>query len=443
MSRRPPIDHVNDDEREARIRALRDQRDAPKRRRRRFQPLVLLTWFAAVTAFLGVVIFIGLLALSPALMDWVAAHPGTIENGLVQDFVQWYKPDALADVPAGEDGQRITVEVQAGTTDSEIGALLFSRGLIRSQVAFQWAVLEAGRAGDLPAGIYDLSPSLTPSQIVAALRKQPGPVVKITIIEGWRIEQMASYLAGTTLTLNVDQFADLALHPPADLLASYDFLATLPPGRSLEGYLFPDTYQVNANATARDVIEKLLDTFDLRMTQEVRDQIAAVQIGGQPMTIDQAVILASIVEREAVLDPERPLIAGVYLNRLTTKGWRMEADPTLQYGLATATYGSRPLRDWVTAAWWAPLAAGGVDIELPEALIGYQTYLNMGLPPTPISAPRLLSILAVANADRSAKYFFFVAGCPNGVYDGSHYFAKTLAEHNANVAKARLECPAP
>lgn len=442
MSRRPPPEHAQDDDRDARIRALRDQRDAPKRRRRRFQPVVLLTWFAAVIAALGVVIFLGFLGLAPRLMEWVEAHPGTVDNGIVQDFVQWYQPDALADLPAGEDGPRIAVEVVAGTTDSEIGTLLLDKGLVRSHLAFQWAVLQAGRAGDLPAGVYDLSPSLKPSEIVAALRGQPGPEITITLLEGWRLEQIVAYLSTTRLTLNVDQFADLALHPPATLMAGYDFLAALPPGRSLEGYLFPDTYRVDANSSAQDLIVRLLDTFDRRLTGEIRDQIAAVIIDGQPMTIDQAVVLASIVEREAVLDAERPLIAGVYLNRLTTKGWRMEADPTLQYGLATAAYGDQPVREWGATDWWAKLTAGGRDIVLPDRLASYQTYLNLGLPLTPIAAPRLASILAVAAADRADHYFFFVAGCPGGVYDGSHYFGKTLAEHNANVARARLECPA-
>ncbi len=444
MTRRPTPnrDRDRDDARDARIRAMRKERETPRQRRRTFQPLVLLGWFAGVIALAAVLIFIGLLALAPRLMDWVEAHPGTVDNGLVRSFVEWYRPDELADTPVGADGQRITIEVIAGVTDAEIGKLLVEKGLVRSELAFQYAVLQAGRSGDLQAGVYDLSPSLTPSQIVAALRQQPGVEVTIRIGEGWRLEQIVAYLATTQLTLNIDEFADIARHPPADLLASYDFLGALPPGRTLEGYLYPDTYRVDLNSTPRELINKLVGTFELRLTPEIRDRIAATKIAGKPMTIDQAVILASIVEREAVLDSERPTIAGVYLNRLNTRGWRLDADPTLQYGAATAANGGAPVAQWGIVKWWAPLEVRGVDLVLPEPLIGYQTYTHDGLPPAPISAPRIASIMGVGAPDIADRYFFFVAGCPGGTRDGSHYFAKTLAEHNANVAKARGECPA-
>jgi UPF0755 protein len=426
--------------RNARIRELRDQRDSPMRRRRTFQPLTIVAWFAGVIALLGVIIFVGLIALSPRLFAWIEEHPGSIEQGLVRDFVQWYKPDSLADVPAGEDGRRITIEVVAGTNDSEIGQLLFEKGVITSRLAFENAVLQAGRSGDLQAGVYDLSPSLKPSEIVAALRQLAGPEVTIRLIEGWRLEQVVGYLGTTKLTMNLDEFVALAKNPPADLIAKYDFLADLPKGRSLEGYLYPDTYRVDANDTARQVIEKLLDTFGQRLTKKMRDQIKA-----EGLTIDQAVSLASIVEREAVLDKERPLIAGVYLNRINhpTAGTvgLLNADPTLQYGLATAQFGSAPISDWQGIDWWAPLQTAGGDVKLPEALAGYQTYIVKGLPPSPIASPRIASIAGVAAPDTSDGYFYFVAACPGGVRDGSHYFAKNLVQQNANIAKANAECP--
>jgi UPF0755 protein len=441
MTRPPTSRRDRDEERNSRIRELRDQREAPTRRRRKFQPLILVAWFAGVIAMLGVLLFVGLLAFSPRLMAWVQEHPGSIDQGLVRDFVQWYQPGALADEPAGTDGSRITVEVVGGSTDSEIGQLLFDKGLVKSQLVFLYTVMQAGRSGDLQAGVYDLSPSLRPSQIVAALKQEAGEEVSVTLIEGWRLEQMVGYLGSTKLTMNLEEFAALARTPPADLLAKYDFLAGLPAGRSLEGYLYPDTYRVDANASAREVIEKLLDTFGRRLTQEIRDGIAA-----QGLTIDQAVTLASIVEREAVLDAERPTIAGVYLNRINhPKGETvglMQADPTLQYALSTAQFGSRPVRDWGQITWWPQLQTAGKDVVLPEALAGYQTYLVRGLPPTPISAPRIASIAGVAAPDTGAGYLYFVAGCPGGVRDGSHYFAKTNSEQNANIAKTNAECPA-
>ena len=442
MSRRPDPTWNTDERRNARIRELRDQRGGPGRRRRRLQPLVLVAWFGGVTVLAGLLLFGGFVLLAPSLMTWVEEHPGTIDNGLVRDFVVWYQPDALADTPAGADGRRITITVEPGSTDGEIGELLLAEGLIRSQLAFQDAVRRAGREGSLQAGVYDLSPAMTPSQIVAALRQEAGEEITITIREGWRLEEIAAYLATTRLTLNVDEFAALAKSPPGDLIASYDFLASLPVGASLEGYLYPDTYRVDANDTARDLIDKLLGTFGLRLTAEIRAQIAATTLGGSPMTIHEAVILASIVEREAVLDDERPLIAGAYINRLNTPGWRLDADPTLQYGLATAEHASAAVSEWGSITWWAQLLSGGREVVLPDALIGYQTYTHDGLPPSPISAPRIASIAAVAAASTADGYYFFVAACPGGVRDGSHYFAQTLAQHNANIARANAECPA-
>ncbi|HEY4767986.1 MAG TPA: endolytic transglycosylase MltG, partial [Candidatus Limnocylindria bacterium] len=330
MTRTPDPRWSRDERRNARIRELRDERETPIRRRRTFQPVVLGAWLAGVMVLVGVLIFIGFLSLAPSLMVWVEEHPGSVDNGLVRDFVEWYEPEALADEPAGDDGRRISVFVEPGTTDSEIGELLLSKGLIKSQLAFQYAVIQAERGGTLQAGAYDLSPSLRPSQIVAALRQEAGEEITITLIEGWRLEEIVGYLGTTRLTMNLAEFASLATNPSADLLGSYDFLAALPDDRSLEGYLYPDTYRVDANTTARELIGLLLSTFDVRLTTEMRDQIAAQLLLGGPMTIDEAVRVASIVEREAVLDAERALIAGVYINRLNTAGWRLDADPTIQ-----------------------------------------------------------------------------------------------------------------
>ena len=176
------------------------------------------------------------------------------------------------------------------------------------------------------------------------------------------------------------------------------------------------------------------------------------------LTLDEAVNIASIVEREAVVPEEREMIAAVYINRLQnpdngiTNGL-LNADPTLQYGLTTGelrpeghpllagTEGSfLPVDEWGNVEWWPQLQVPGGEVALEESLLGYQTYTQPGLPPTPIASPRTASLAAVANAPLDQGFLFFVAGCPNGVRDGSHYFAATLPEHNANIAKANEEC---
>jgi UPF0755 protein len=424
--------------RNARIRELREHREQPIRRRRRFQPLMIVVWFAGVAAIAAVLIWLGFLAFAPRLMAWVEDNPGWIQQGVVRDFVQWYDPQQLADTPLSDSRERITVTVEPGANDSQIGHLLAEKGLFRSELAFQYAVQQAGRSGNLQAGVYDLSPSLTPSEIVGALRQKAGKEIEVRITEGWRLEQIVAYLATTQSTMNIDELARLVKNPPADLLAQYSFFKDLPVGRSLEGYIYPDTYRLDANWSARKVVELFLNTFEEHLTPEIMDALDA-----QGLSVDQAVTVASIVEREAVLDKERPLIAGVYLNRIKqgangeTNGF-LNADPTLQYGLATADHGKAPVDEWGKIDWWPPLPDAGGKIELPEALAGYQTYLHTGLPPTPIAAPRAESLAAVAAPE--GDFLYFVAGCPNGTRDGSHYFAKTNAKHEANVAKANQEC---
>jgi UPF0755 protein len=424
--------------RNARIRRLRAEREQSARNRggRRLQPLVLLGWIGGVIALTVIALYLGVLALSPAIMAWIEERPTLIQNDLVVDFVEWYDPDAIADRPASETYARMSVEIPPGATDTFIGELLVGRGLIHSELAFHYQVYQAERSGDLHAGLYDLSPTFLPSYIIGALRQESGPEVTVTILEGLRLEELVAYLGTTNLTMNLEEFRALVFTPPPDLISAYPFLAELPPGRTLEGYLYPDTYRLFANATARDVVDRLLTTFNERITQEIRDQLAA-----RGMTIDVAVRLASIVEREAVLDSERALIAGVYTRRLGTEGWRLDADPTLQWGLSTAEYGTLPPAEWGTVDWWRPLPAPGAEIVLPEALLPYQTYQVRGLPPTPIASPRIASIQAAAFPDTADGYFFFVAACPNGVADGSHRFAVTLAQHEANVAQAAAECP--
>ncbi|MFN2483998.1 MAG: endolytic transglycosylase MltG [Candidatus Limnocylindria bacterium] len=444
MTYRPVLPSERDQARMSRIRDLREQRVAPLRRRQRFQPAVLVGWFVVVMVVAAVAIAVGFLAFAPRLMGWVEENPGALEHGLVVDFVKWYEPETLADVAASNSRQRITIEVPEGASDTQIGKLLYEAGLVTNPLAFQYAVMQSGRAGTLEAGPYDLSPSLTPSQIVAALNQEDsGPAISVTIREGLRVEEIAATLADTELTMNVDTFVSLVREPPADLIAKFDFLADLPAGRSLEGYLYPNTYSLEVNASAREIVETLLTGFGTQLTPEIRDALAA-----RGWSIDDAVDLASIVEREAVLEEERPLIAGVFINRLEdpAQEWVLNADPTLQYALATARNSALPISEWGSVNWWPPLEVGGAEIgldELPENLQGYHTYLVSGLPPTPIAAPRASSISAVARPDTEAGYFYFVAACPNGERTGEHRFAATQAEHEQNIQLALAECPPP
>ncbi len=456
MTRRPGYEY--EERRTARIRELREQREGPVRRRRRVEPLLLVAWIAGTIALLVVAIIFGFnVFFAPRVMAWVEDNPGAIEHGIVQDFVMWYQPEVLADEPASGEQRRVTVDVEQGATATTIGRQLYEEGLVNSEIAFQWAVINSGREATLPFGTFDLSPTLRPSEIVAALRGEPfGPTTTVTLQEGLRLEEVVTAFAASEMTMNMEQFAAILQAPPAEILNDFDFLADLPAGRSLEGYLLPETleYQLaGEQATPTAVVRRLLGTFGSALTAEIREGIAA-----KGLSIDQAVIIASIVEREAVIDDERPLIAAVYMNRFLapenpqTVGL-LNADPTLQYGLMTGearpeghpllaeTEGAYlPVDQWGTIDWWPQLQVSGGEVPLEEYLLGFQTYTRPGLPPMPIAAPRIGSIAAVAGAPLDDGYLFFVAGCPDGSRDGSHYFSRTLEEHNANIARANEEC---
>ena len=457
MTRRPSSWEY-EERRNARIRELREQREGPVRRRRRIEPLLLVAWIAGTIALLGVALVFGFnVFFAPRVMAWVEENPGAIEHGIVQDFVQWYQPEVLADEPASDEQRRVTVNVETGATDTSIGRLLFEQGLIKSEIAFQYAVISSEREGTLAAGVFDLSPTLRPSEIVAALQGQPfGETTTVTIREGLRLEEVVAAFSASEMTMNMEEFAALLQAPPPQILNEFDFLADLPAGRSLEGYILPETleYQISGEqATPLAVVRRLLGEYGTALTQEIRDGIAA-----KGLSIDEAVIIASIVEREAVVDEERPLIAAVYINRFLdpdnaqTVGL-LNADPTLQYGLVTGqvrpaghpllagTEGSTlSVDEWSSVDWWPRLEVSGGEIPLEEYLLGFQTYTQRGLPPMPIAAPRMGSLQAIATAPTDDGYLFFVAGCPGGTRDGSHYFSRTLDEHNANIARANEEC---
>jgi UPF0755 protein len=455
MTRRPPPMGDYEERRAARIRQLREQREGPVRRRRRVEPLLLLTWIAGSIVLLVIGIWIGFnVFFAPRVMAWVENNPGAIQHGIVQDFVEWYEPDALTDDPASDQPERITVTIEPGSTDTGIGRMLYEQGLVRSELAFQWAVYQAGRAGTLNFGTYDLFPTMRPSEIVATLRGLPfGDTTRVTVREGLRLEEIVAVFAASEMTMNMEEFASLLFAPPADLLNRYDFLADLPAGRSLEGYIPPETLEYEINDSPREVVEDLLDLFGSRLSAEILDGIAA-----NGLSLDEAVIIASIVEREAVVDEERPRIAAVYMRRFLEPGNQqtvglLNADPTLQYGYMTAEAlpvghpllpdgesGRTAVDAWGTVNWWPQLMVTGGEVPIPEWLSSFQTYLIPGIPETPIASPRTGSLLAVATAPMDEGYLFFVAGCPGGTRDGSHYFAATLDEHNANIARANEEC---
>ena len=313
------------------------------------------------------------------------------------------------DAPVSDDSTIQTFVVRPGQSAADIGKELSDRKLIRSPLMFR-ALVEARDVGaKIEAGEYQVSPSMTTSEIVAVLSR--GAVrtgIQLTIPEGWRAEQVAQKVESLGIA-RADELLSLVQSGGGIQLAE-----PLPAGRSLEGYLFPNTYEIKKEADARFVVELMTREFDRQFSSQLRAKVAA-----RGLTVHQAVTLASIVEREAARPAEQPLIAGVYLNRLK-QSIPLQADPTVQFAVATAN-----LAEALGFGYWKrDLTAD--DLRFPSP---YNTYVQGGLPPGPICSPGLGALEAVANPTES-EYLFFVA---KG--DGSHVFAKTDTEHAANVER--------
>jgi UPF0755 protein len=324
---------------------------------------------------------------------------------------------AKLDQPASAENQPRPFVVQPGQTARGIAENLAGAGLITDARLFEAYVRAEGLADKLQAGAFTLSPNMTIPAIADVLQRARAPELAVRVGEGWRLEQIATYLSRST-PLDGAEYRRRATAGDLSGLdtGKYDFLDLRPAGASLEGFLYPDTYRLPAEgATVLDLLGRQLDSFESNVMPAWRD----AQAGGKTnLTLHQVLTLASIVEREAVLDEERPIIAGVYLNRLA-RGMKLQADPTVQYAM-----GYQPDTD----RWWkSPVSLEEyAKVESP-----YNTYLHPGLPPGPIANPRLKSIQAVLEPAKH-EYLFFVAE-PGGT--GRHAFARTYEEHLKNVQR--------
>ncbi|MFN0093392.1 MAG: endolytic transglycosylase MltG [Dehalococcoidia bacterium] len=301
-------------------------------------------------------------------------------------------------------------QLEEGKSAKDIGKDLEALGVIRSGEQFQLLVGLMGLGSKLSAGEYDLPLGISAATAVQVLTvKGAVPTIRITFPEGIRIEEMAeiSERSGFATRREFIEAVSKATLPAE--------LGALPQGQTLQGYLFPDTYILPIGSPPAALVELMLKTFVRRFNADLR---AAVEARG--LTVHQAVTLASIIEREAVLAEERPLMAAVFYNRMAA-GDLLGADPTVQYAVSLSP-GSVQAFGW----WKKNLTLDDLKLDSP-----FNTRLKPGIPPGPIANPGLASLEAVANPADS-KMYYFVADAKKG--DGSHVFAETLEEHNRNQA---------
>jgi UPF0755 protein len=302
----------------------------------------------------------------------------------------------------GYPAPEVFVEVPAGEGPRGIAQRLIAAGVVRDELTFRVALWRSGQARRLQAGEYKFDRPMTAREVVDKLVRGDVVLLPLTFREGLTIDEMSRVFATSGFGAAA---AFVAAAKDASLVQAID-----PQASDLEGYLFPDTYALPRGSDAPRVVRAMVDRFHQVLTPELRQQAAA-----RGLSVRQLVTLASLVEKETARPEERPLVAAVYSNRLKI-GMGLQCDPTVIYALQLAGRYTGNLRR--------------VDLMFDSP---YNTYRYAGLPPGPIAAPGQGSLEAAAQP-ADVDYLYFVSR-----NDGSHEFARTLAEHNRNVQRWQIQ----
>lgn len=288
-----------------------------------------------------------------------------------------------------------------------LGQVLFrleSEGYISDAEIFKNYLIYRGFDRTVQTGFFKLSPEMNALEIASKITDPTPEQVHFNVLAGWRAEEIAASLPRSGLEIDPQEFLDLVKNPPQGWFENPDF-----PTQSLEGYLGVGEYVLDRDVGLTQFVHLLTDQF----TQNLGDEFIS-DISSQGLSLQEVIILASIVEREAVITEEMPLIASVFLNRYRA-GIKLDSDPTVQYALGY---------NQAQSTWWSnPLTNQDLQINSP-----YNTYLNVDLPPAPICNPSLAAIRAVVYPQNSA-YYYFRARCDNS---GLHNFAETYDQHLKN-----------
>jgi UPF0755 protein len=317
-----------------------------------------------------------------------------------------YIQKALMPVEASEE---VTIDIPPGSSALTIADKLEQSGVIRDALVFRGYVKYKGVENDFQAGTYVFPRGIALDDVISKLTK--GDVVRdtvrFTIPEGLSVLQVADRLAKQGI---VDR--ETFLKEINEGQFDFAWLSDIPQSSEerpyrLEGFLFPETYEVDKGSTEHEIIRRMLSQFDKEWKPEWREEL-----NKKDLSLYEIVTLASIVEREVVADKERPIVAGIFYNRLKD-GWMLQSCATVQFVLGKQ-------RDRITFA----------DLEVKSP---YNTYIHEGLPPGPIASPGRASLKSVVYPEATDYYFFVTKK------DGSqeHLFARTFAEHQKNDANSR------
>jgi peptidoglycan lytic transglycosylase G len=381
--------------------------------------------------------YVGKPVIGSALIGLFEENPGIINLPVVSDLLAAELDDRV-DAPAGSDQTEIAFEIAPGQTIDEIQANLVDDGLLTDIQAFAYLVRKDRVDQLIQAGIYTMTPQITPREVVARLAGDPDPPPVTTVLDmrhGRRIEQITAYLQqqseNTDLELDASEFQAIATDPGPEIIEAYKFLRQIPAGNSLEGFLAGGTYEVEVDITAQELIFLMLDKW------ESESGGAIAQARKKNLDFYDMLTVASLVEREAKTDSDRAKVAGVYWNRLDPKvngetGGLLQADPTVVYATDSAALADTNIKKWDEYLFWDLLGiADYTSVDVPRQYESFQTYQNPGLPDWPIVSPSAASIEATLNPATKSKLLYFYA-CEGS---DTHRFAKTFKQHQNNIAK--------
>jgi UPF0755 protein len=314
----------------------------------------------------------------------------------VSYFIYWFKIELG---PVSTSSEKINFIVTKGKSASEIGEELYKENLIKNKLVFKLYVQFLDKSKNINAGEFELSPSMSVSEIVMALGKGPKELW-VTIPEGLRREEVVERIIEA---LEIEENKKESFRN--------EFLGY---SKSSEGYLFPDTYLFPKDVSARTVYERLRKTFDDKFDTNVSPFLKE-----KKYSKNEIVVMASILERETRTLEERPVVAGILWKRFEN-GWPLQVDASVQYAISN----SKCQTSGVDCDWWPVLTLDDLNINSP-----YNTYKYKSLPPAPICNPGLTSLESSAKAQDSDYWFYLHSP------DGLIHYAKTSEEHAANVRK--------
>ena len=304
-----------------------------------------------------------------------------------------------------QSGKEVSVEIMKGDGVAEIARNLLDRGAINSDFLFNVYVY-TGKFGDkIQAGVYKIPAGSNLKQVVEIIQHGTNDL-QLTFLEGWRSEEFARVAANNLDNIDFQEFVSLA--------------------KDSEGFLFPDTYNIN-----KDIQEnELLNIFTSTFAEKTKDILTEDRLTKAGLTKEQVIIFASMLEREIHTEEDRPVVAGIIIKRWREE-MKLDVDATTQYVAAWQDICGAPercippLEDVENFDWW-PTILTQDDLELDSP---YNTRKNLGLPPLPISNPGLSAIEAVFNAQENPYYFYLTD------QEGVVHYAATLEQHNSNAAK--------